>query len=539
MALKTGTRVGPYEILAPIGAGGMGEVYRARDTKLGRDVALKTLPGAFRSDEDRLARFRREAHVLASVNHHNIAAIYGLEESAGTTAIVLELVEGPTLADRINAGAIPADEALPIARQIAEALEAAHAKDVLHRDLKPANIKITPDGNVKVLDFGLAKILDPSPPADVLSHSPTMMSATGGGVILGTAAYMSPEQARGKALDKRTDVWSFGAMLFEMLAGKPAFTGETVTDVLGAIVHKDPDWEQLPPETPHAIRRLLRRCLARDARQRLHDIADARIEIEAVSSEAVVDAGSQAPARTMPTRVWLIAGVLAVAIAVAAFISGRWTGARNFGETTLWSEILPPAKPFNSPPAPALSPDGRTIAFNAPDANGKTVLWVRSLDSPEARALPGTEEVLESFWSPDSRSLAFATTNGKLLRIDVAGGRPQFIADAQDFRGGSWANDGTILFVPAATTVHRVAASGGATKEVTRLNASRHELIHGWPTFLPDGKHFLLWIFSSEKQNEGVYVGALDSPDLFASSFHCGVAPNTPMDTCSSFGSRA
>src|SRR6516162_1055385 len=316
MPLKPGTRVGPYEILAPIGAGGMGEVYRARDTKLGRDVALKTLPEAFRSDEDRLARFQREAHVLASVNHHNIAAIYGLEESAGTTAIVLELVEGPTLADRISAGAIPVDEALPIARQIAEALEAAHAKDVLHRDLKPANIKITPDRNVKVLDFGLAKILDPSPGADVLSHSPTMMSATGGGVILGTAGYMSPEQARGRALDKRTDVWSFGAVVFEMLAGKPAFSGESVTDVLGAIVHKDPDWGILPAQTPPAIRRLLRRCLARDPRQRLHDIADARIEIDAASSETVVDAVSQAPGQTTSKRVWLIACVLVVTIGV-------------------------------------------------------------------------------------------------------------------------------------------------------------------------------------------------------------------------------
>jgi Tol biopolymer transport system component len=340
------------------------------------------------------------------------------------------------------------------------------------------------------------------------------MSATGGGVILGTAAYMSPEQARGKVLDKRTDVWAFGIVLFEMLARQRVFDGETVTDVLGAIVHKDPDWGLLPVETPAAIRRLLRRCLAKDARQRLHDIADARIEIDAASREAPVEFEAQSPARPLPKRVWLFASVLVAAIALAAFMSGRWMGGPRSGDTTLWTEILPPGKLFKDViPAPALSPDGRTIAFNAPDATGKPVLWVRPLNSPEARALPGTEGSIESFWSPDSRSLAFFA-NGKLQRIEIAGGDPQFLADAPFGEGGSWANDGTILFVPTATTVHRIPASGGAPEEVTRLNAARHELIHGWPSFLPDGKHFLLWVFSSERQNEGVYVGALDSGEL-------------------------
>ncbi len=280
MTLHPGNHIGPYEVLSPLGAGGMGEVYRARDTKLGRDVALKVLPEALASHAGRLARFRREAQVLASLNHSNIAAIFGLEESGSATALVLELVEGPTLADRLREGSLPLDDALSIAKQVAEALEAAHEKAITHRDLKPANIKLTADGKVKILDFGLAKVFSDDAPNHSLSQSPTLMSAASTpGMLLGTAAYMSPEQARGKTVDKRTDVWAFGVVLFEMVTGASPFDGETVTDVLGAIVHKEPRWEKLSPALPASLIRLLRRCLAKDARQRLHDIADARLEI--------------------------------------------------------------------------------------------------------------------------------------------------------------------------------------------------------------------------------------------------------------------
>jgi len=503
-----GSKLAHYEITSHLGTGGMGEVYAATDSRLGRSVAIKCLPDAFAHDAERVARFQREARVLASLNHPNIAAIYGLEEIDGRHFLVMELVSGETLADRIARGPIPVDEVLGIAREVTEALEAAHEKGILHRDLKPANIKVTQDGKVKVLDFGLAKILVDEISGPALANSPTMVSgASVPGVILGTTAYMSPEQSRGKLLDKRTDVWAFGIVLFEMLTGRRVFSGETVTDVIGAIAHKEPDWESLPVGTPASIRRLLRRCLAKDARQRLHDIADARLEIEAATSEPAI----QAPSQQVSRRVWLVASILAVSIAAAAFITSRLSNSTP-DESTLWASILPPEKPFSTDrnPSPALSPNGLTLAFSAPNAAGQNLIWIRELDSPTARPLPGTEDSLESFWSPDSRSLGFFA-KGKLQRIDIAGGAPQVLADAPDPRGGSWADDGTILFVPTATTVYRVPASSGNPVEVTHLDTTRHELIHGWPSFLPDSKHFLLWVFSSEKQNEGVYVGTLDS----------------------------
>jgi hypothetical protein len=513
MRFSAGSYIGPFEILAPLGAGGMGEVFRARDTKLGREVALKILPEAFASQPDRLARFRREAQVLAALNHTSIAAIFGLEESGETTALVLELVEGATLADRLRSGPIPIDETSSIAKQIAEALEAAHEKGIIHRDLKPANIKITADGKVKVLDFGLAKIFTEEAANAALSQSPTLMSAASTpGMILGTAAYMSPEQARGKNVDKRTDIWAFGAVVFEMLTGKVTFDGETIADVLGAIVHKEPDWKMLPLETPSAIRRLLRSCLAKDARQRLHDIADGRIAIDAASGETPIETSAAPPVAGLRKQIWFLAATVA-AVAGLAFLSGRWVGTAQREETTLQTEILPPVKPFRQSPAAALSPDGRMVAFNAANTEGKTVLWVRPLDSSEARPLPGTDRILESFWSPDSRSLAFVA-DGKLQRIDISGGLPQLLADAPFFEGGSWGKDGTILFVPTATTVYLIPASGGTPTEVTKLNAARHELVHGWPTYLPDGKHFLLWVFSSERPSEGVYIGTLGSTEL-------------------------
>jgi serine/threonine protein kinase len=489
----------------------MGEVYAATDSKLGRSVAIKCLPEAFANDFESIARFQREARVLASLNHSNIAAIYGLEEARGRQFFVMELVPGETLADKIAAGPIPLKEGLEIALQVIEALEAAHKAGILHRDLKPANIKITPDGKVKVLDFGLAKILGDAPSNPALTHSLTLKaSLSTPGMIIGTACYMSPEQSRGKLLDKRSDVWAFGVVLFEMLTGRPAFDGETVADVIGAIGHKDPQWELLAAETPSAVRRLLRRCLAKDPRQRLHDIADARLEVEAALSEPDVDT----PSQRVSKRVWVITSILAGVVAGIAFMAGRWLNNAT-GYTTMFTTILPSEGGFEdgSIPSPELSPDGRTIAFYAPNAAGQNVIWVRPLDSPTARVLTGPVTTLGFFWSPDGNSLAFFSGT-RLQRIDVAGGPPQILANAPDPRGGSWGTDGSILFVPDGRTVHRIPASGGSPVEVTRLNADRKELIHGWPSFLPDKRHFLLWVYSPEKQHEGVYIGALDSPEL-------------------------
>ena len=505
-----GSRITHYEITSHLGKGGMGEVYEATDSKLGRRVAIKCLPDAFANDADRIARFQREARVLASLNHASIASIYGLEEEAGRHFLVMELVPGETLADKIARGPIPVKAALEIARQVIEALETAHRAGILHRDLKPANIKITPEDRVKVLDFGLAKILGDQPLSPALADSPTVMSSVSvPGLILGTAAYMSPEQARGKLLDKRSDIWAFGVVLFEMLAGRHLFEGESVVDVIGAIAHKEPEWEALPAETPEAIRRLLRRCLAKDVRQRLHDIADARLEIEAASIEPAMDTRS----RRVSKRTGMAAGILAAAIAGMAFIAGRWMNSPP-SDATVFSTILPPEKPFKDDiPTPALSPDGETIAFYAPNAAGQNVIWIRPLDSPTARALTGNVASLGLFWSPDGRSLGFFS-GSRLQRIDIAGGAPQVLASAPDPRGGSWGSDGTILFVPDGKSVQRIPASGGTPVEVTRLNADRKELIHGWPSFLPGKKDFLLWVYSSEKQHEGVYIGAIDSSEL-------------------------
>ena len=329
--LSAGMTLGPYEIVAPLGAGGMGEVYRATDTKLKRQVALKVLPAALTADHDRLVRFQREAEVLASLNHPHIAAIYGLEDADGVRALVMELVEGPTLADRIAQGAIPFDEALPMAKQIAEALEAAHEQGIIHRDLKPANIKVRPDGTVKVLDFGLAKAMDPTGASSVnATMSPTLsMHATQAGIILGTAAYMSPEQAVGKPVDKRADLWAFGVVLLEMLTGKPVFTGETVSHVLASVLKTEPDWTALPSETPASIRRLLRRCLEKDRKRRLADAADAQLEIDDLLSgraEPTTAVATISPAVPLWRRAlpWALLGSALVALAAVLALWAPW-----------------------------------------------------------------------------------------------------------------------------------------------------------------------------------------------------------------------
>ncbi len=414
MTLAAGTKIGPYEILSPLGVGGMGEVYRARDAKLNRDVAIKVLPEAVAEDADRLARFQREAQVLASLNHPHIAAIYGLEKAGNVEALVLELVEGETLAERIAQGPMPVDEALAVARQIADALEAAHEKGVVHRDLKPANVKVTPEGKVKVLDFGLAKALSGDASSPDQTHSPTLTAAaTQAGVVLGTAAYMSPEQARGKAVDKRADIWAFGAVLYEMLSGHKAFEGETVSDTLAAVLRADIDWSRLPAGTPAAVRGVLRRCLDRDPKHRLRDIGDARIALEDLASSgsgsAAPPSEALGPAASRPIWPWA-AGIVAAALVGA--LAARWTlSPRRALARPVRFEIGAP-----SVSTAAISPDGRQLAIAS-----RGHLLVRDLDRLELREIAGADGVVRPFWSPDSRTIAYGA-KGKLWKVSAETG---------------------------------------------------------------------------------------------------------------------
>ncbi len=507
MPLSSGVRLGPYEVGALIGSGGMGEVYRARDSKLNRDVALKVLPDLFEDDVQRLARLQREAQVLASINHPNIAAIYGLEEADGVRALVLELVEGPTLAQQIAEGPVPVDEALHIARQIADALEAAHEQGIVHRDLKPANIKVRVDDTVKVLDFGLAKALESETLSADASQSPTLSAAaTRAGVILGTAAYMSPEQARGKPIDKRTDIWAFGCVLFEILAGKRVFEAKEVSDIMALVLTKEPVWEVLPPETPEAVRRLLRRCLDKDAKRRLRDIGEARILLGDVEAGAAVSD----PPRAAPARLgWIVAAastVVALALGVANL------GQEPTKEAIRFRVLTPEGTTIAPGPAArqlALSPDGQHLAFAARDASGTPHLWLRDLDSLEARLLPGTEGAWFPFWSPDGGFIGFQTP-GHIKRIAVSGGPPETLCDLRGRDGAAWSPTGVIVFSEAGEGLYQVPASGGIPAPLTTLEPSRKETVHEWPGFLPDARHFLYFADSLEDEHRGIYVGSLD-----------------------------
>ena len=497
-----GRTLGSYELLALIGAGGMGEVYRARDTRLNRDVAIKVLPEAMSRDGERLRRLHSEAQLLASLNHPQIATIHGLEEGDGTYGLVMELVEGDDLKQRLSRGPIAIDEAIAIARQIAIALEAAHARGVIHRDLKPANIKVRPDGGVKVLDFGLAKAVEDAPSRG-MDDSPTITAAamTVPGTVIGTAAYMSPEQARGFAADKRVDVWAFGAVLYEMLTARTAFAGPTVTDTLAAVLQRDPDWQALPAATPPGLRLLLRRCLEKDPARRLHDIADARIELDDVSSGAR-DSTSAGVARPPARR--LAFGIAAIAIA-AAGVAG-W----------LLRPVPTPAEmrlEVNAPPTIdstfAISADGRQVVFVArSEGGGPLQLWLRPLDSLTARPLPGTERATFPFWSPDGKSIGFFA-DAKLKRVDLDGGSVQtLVSGAAVAIGGSWATDGTILYADSpGGPIRRISASGGDPVDVTRVEAPR-ERGHRSPYWLPGERRFLFYMSSAEIG--GVYVGELD-----------------------------
>ncbi|MFN7988545.1 MAG: protein kinase [Thermoanaerobaculia bacterium] len=532
MSLPPGTRLGAYEITAPLGEGGMGVVYRATDSKLKREVAIKVLPEAFAADVDRLARFEREAQVLAQLQHPNIASIYGLEESGGIRALVMELVEGEDLAGRLKRGPLPLDEALSVARQIAEALEAAHEKGIVHRDLKPANVKLTREGAVKVLDFGLAKAMDTpgtSSAADLgrsptLMNSPTMTAAHGTqlGVILGTAAYMSPEQARGQAVDKRADIWAFGVVLHEMLSGRSLFAADTVSDTLAGVLKNEIDLAKLPAGTPASVRRLLRHCLERNPKDRLHDIADARIELLEATGRAGDPSLERSAPESPPLRGPSWRSPLFAAVTLALGLATGWLvrpaparpplvrAAINAPEGT---ELVPAG---DAAGPVAISPDGSQLAFTARDGGGVTRLYVQSLAAGKARVIPSSEGARYPFWSPDSRSLGFFNSD-QLLRVDTAEGAPLALAPANAARGGSWGTSGVIVYAPSFdTALLQVPARGGPPAPASVLDGRRLEGTNRFPSFLPDGRHFLFEArgYSSwMRASDGVFVGSLDDPE--------------------------
>ncbi|MFI5165494.1 MAG: protein kinase [Thermoanaerobaculales bacterium] len=520
--MQNGTRLGPYEIVAPLGAGGMGVVYRAKDTRLGREVALKFLPEGFADDPERHARFEREAKLLASLNHPHIAALYGLEHLDSQHGLVMELVDGEGLDERIARGAIPPDEAIPIALQIADALEAAHEKGIAHRDLKPANVKVRSDGTVKVLDFGLAKAWEDQGANSDPALSPTITGHhTRAGVILGTAAYMSPEQARGKPVDKRADIWAFGCVLYEMLTGERTFGGDTITDVIAAVVTREPDWTRLPSEITPRTREALKRCMEKDPKRRFRDIGDARFELEegARASSAEPRSGVPAPVVTTPpprraALPW-IASALGLALAVTFAVAFVRTGSDH--PRSVRAYILPTDKThftFNGSTGGAvLAPDGTRIVYAATDEAGRKLLWLRPLDSLTAQPLEGTDGASYPFWSPDSRFVGFFVP-GKLKKIDILGGPPQTICDASSGRGGTWSPDGVIVFAPDVYGgMRRVSSAGGASAPITELDRSRGQTSQRWPVFLPDGRRFLFWAgnpTASSQETRGIYVGSLD-----------------------------
>ena len=550
MALNAGDRLGPYEVTGAIGAGGMGEVYKARDSKLNRDVALKVLPMSLAADADRLARFRREAQVLAALNHPHIAQIYGFEDSGSTHALVMELVDGPTLAEIIaghghaasaavapsesapaaGAGvgpradgvksrgatasgggaprALEVDEALRIARQIADALEAAHERGIVHRDLKPANIKVRPDGTVKVLDFGLAKAADPASMSGIeVANSPTLTArATQLGLILGTAAYMAPEQARGKVVDKRADIWAFGVVLYEMLTGQRVFDGDDVSDVLAAVLRQEVDWKALPVETPPGVRRLLTRCLERDPKHRLRDIGDAWLEIDggsdsAAATSAAMPASAVGPGPSRAGRIvpWAAAAVIAAGSLGWALLRTPPPPARHVTRaivTTKGTSIFV-----------ALSRDGTRLAYNALAGSNNASLMLRMMDQFDGKPIPGSDGAAVPLFSPDGQWIAYSTLDSprKIRKIPVTGGTSITICDGDLFGGADWSEDDTIIF-GNPTGLMRVPAAGGTPQALTKIDKTKNEAGHIRPQFLPGGKQILFTVLQSTAPDEAQFA---------------------------------
>jgi len=507
-----GQRIAHYRVQEKIGAGGMGEVYRAQDTRLCRDVALKVLPEVFARDAERMARFEREAKVLASLNHPHIASIYGLEESNGTRALVMELVEGPTFAEHISQGPLPLEEALALAKQIADGLEYAHDRGIIHRDLKPSNVKLTPESQVKLLDFGLAKAMEGEAAEEELHNSPTLSAAaTRTGVLLGTAAYMSPEQARGKRVDRRADIWAFGCMLYEMLTGRAAFTGETTSDILASVIRAEPDWSSLPGSVPPRIHELLRRCLQKDAKQRLRDIGDARIIIDeavtgSVTSETV-PTGALTRLLRRPGMAWAyVAAGLVLGVVVAVFVASYLRPSPGERPVSRFAFGFPapdsqPAAsegfPMRDFPAVAISPDGTKIAYVG--ALGHTTqLFLRPVDRLESQPLPGSANATSPFFSPDGQWVGFFA-GGKLKKASVHGGEATTLCDAPINRSATWGQDNMIVFAPTLFGgLMRVSAAGGSPEILTTPDVSKGELTYRWPEILPGGKSVLFVIANAQ-----------------------------------------
>ncbi len=523
--MQPGQNLLHYRLVDKLGEGGMGVVWKANDTTLGRDVAIKLLPQALSTDAERLARFELEARSLAALNNPHIAAIYGLHEVEGQRFIAMEYVQGEDLAKLLKRGPLRIEDAVAIARAVAEALSTAHASGVVHRDLKPANVMLTPDGEPKVLDFGLAKAVAPEPTASGSqpsgpSLSPTLTSlGTVAGVILGTAAYMSPEQARGRPVDRRADLWALGAMLYEMLTGKAPFEGETISDTLASVLKTEPDWDALPAETPPAVRRVVRRCLEKDPRNRLHDAADARIELaQAFDEDEAGVAASGAAARRSP---WPLAAGVALALVGGAVLGyalrggGTTEAPRNRIVATLTAppDVTVDVRMLSL----ALSPDGEQLAFVGVDAAGRSHLYVRRLDAGDARRLDGTEGARTPFWSPDGREIGFHSGT-RLSRVPAEGGTPRVIAEANG-RTGAWGADGTILFStlsqgePMLGPLLRVQAEGGAVEIVEGTQVGR-QCRSMAPQFLADGRHFIYQVEDLEGDRGGVYLGELGSTEV-------------------------
>jgi serine/threonine protein kinase len=500
MSLAPGARLNSFEIITPIGAGGMGEVYRAHDSKLKRDVAIKILPEAFAREPERISRFEREGELLAALNHSNIAIVHDFQQSGDRHFLVMELVEGETLAERLTGGALGVDESLDVAAQLAEALEAAHQKGIIHRDLKPANIKIAPDGKVKVLDFGLAKIFEDALPSLDAANSPTSPGGTAAGLVLGTAAYMSPEQARGAPVDKRTDIWALGCVLYEMLAGKPAFATGNLSDTIAAVLRAEPDWQELPEDTPRRLRVLLRRCLRKDPRQRLHDAADVRIEL--------TDADADVDHQARPRRASLVQRLAPVAIALvagAAIASAVWwlrVGASRETSTPAYLSVTSVPRSssslyLNANHQVVISPDGKNIVYVA-NRSGHRQLFLRSMGEPDARPIDGTDEAMTAFFSHDGRWIAFGTRR-ELQKVAISGGSPVTICklSSTGFYGGDWGADDNIVFVPDYNGgLWTVRSNGGTPQPLLKTDLEHDRVAIGDPDVLPNGKGVLFTLAS-------------------------------------------
>jgi len=517
MTVSGGTRLGPYEILAQLGAGGMGEVYRARDTRLQREVAVKVLPAELSSDAARLKRFEREARSASALNHPNIVTIHEVGQSDSTSFIVMELVDGKTLRELLYAGPLPLRKLLSIAAQVADGLAKAHASGIVHRDLKAENVMVTSDGFVKILDFGLAKLTHPDSDSGQTEQAPTIPGGTEPGVVMGTVGYMSPEQAAGQRVDFRSDQFSFGSILYEMATGKRAFERATKPETLSAIIREEPEpLATVAPKTPAHLIWVVERCLAKDPEDRYGSTKDVARDLAAMRKDSGSQAGLLAPVvarrkgRELLTTVLLATAALILGVVGTLFVA---RARRSDPPRKIQSSLLPPEKFAFHNGQMALSPDGRRIAFVALNPGGARVLWVRPLDSPSAQPLPGTEGACYPFWSPDSRFLGFFA-GGKLKKIDASGGAPQTLADAQNGLGGSWSREGLILFAPSPQDpIHQVSSSGGASAAVTERAGSPVEISHRWPFFLPDGRHFLYLARNAQPEKSAIYVGSVQSKE--------------------------